>query len=198
MSTQPLQEITIQPFKAGLRGQLIQPSDAEYESARRVYNGMIDKRPALIARCCDVADVMTAVNFARDNGVLLAVRGGGHNGGGLGTCDGGLVIDLARLRAHQHGSFDVGEQAGAHATLSVGGNHRDPRPAEADETERFRQGRVRLLTDDDIDRRCTEPAMNAPHRAASRPPATSRGERRSGPTRWPPTNCRTPRDRSRR
>ncbi len=97
MPTQQLGEATIQAFKASLRGQLIQPADVDYESARRVYNGMIDKRPALIARCCDAADIMVAVNFARNHQLLLAVRGGGHNGGGLGTCEGGLVVDLAPM-----------------------------------------------------------------------------------------------------
>src|SRR5262249_49201173 len=72
--------------------------DAAYEAARKVYNAMIDKKPALIARCADVADVMAAVSFAREKGVLLAVRGGGHNGPGLGTCDGGLVVDLRSLK----------------------------------------------------------------------------------------------------
>jgi FAD/FMN-containing dehydrogenase len=98
MYRQQLREATLQPFEAALRGQLIRAGDAEYERARRVYNGMIDKRPALIARCHDVADVTLAVNFAREEQLLLAVRGGGHNGGGLGTCDGGLVVDLARMR----------------------------------------------------------------------------------------------------
>lgn len=98
MTTQPIPAPVIQQFKATLRGHLLQPNDAEYDSARRVYNGMIDKRPALIARCRDVADVMSAVNFARDQQLLLAVRGGGHNGGGLGVCDDGLVIDLAPMR----------------------------------------------------------------------------------------------------
>ena len=97
MPTQQLGKATIQAFKASLRGQLIQPADVDYESARRVYNGMIDKRPALIARCCDAADIMVAVNFARNHQLLLAVRGGGHNGGGLGTCEGGLVVDLAPM-----------------------------------------------------------------------------------------------------
>jgi FAD/FMN-containing dehydrogenase len=97
MLRQQLEEATLQQFKTALRGQLIQPGDAKYESARRVYNGMIDKRPALIVRCHNAADVMLAVNFARDEQLLLAVRGGGHNGGGLGTCDGGLVIDLAPM-----------------------------------------------------------------------------------------------------
>jgi FAD/FMN-containing dehydrogenase len=85
-------------FSSSLRGPLIRPDDPRYEQARKVYNGMIDKRPGLIAQCADVADVITAVNFARENNVALAIRGGGHNGGGLGTCDGGLVIDLCRMR----------------------------------------------------------------------------------------------------
>src|SRR5207253_2116114 len=79
-------------------GELIKPEDAGYEQARRVHNGMIDKRPALIARCADAADVASAVRFARQEGLLLAVRGGGHNGPGLGTCDGGLVIDLSPMK----------------------------------------------------------------------------------------------------
>lgn len=83
---------------AQLRGELIQPGDAHYDDARRLYNGMIDKRPALIARCADAADVVAAVNFGREQGLLVAVRGGGHSGAGLGSCDGGLVIDLSPMR----------------------------------------------------------------------------------------------------
>ncbi len=93
-----LDETDVRNFKASLRGTLIHPGDASYEAARKVYNGMIDKRPALIAQCVDVADVISAVAFAREHGLLLAVRGGGHNGPGLGTCDGGLVIDLGRMK----------------------------------------------------------------------------------------------------
>ncbi len=84
---------------AQLRGEFLRPEDAGYESARKVYNAMIDKRPAAIARCASVADVIACVRFARENDVLLAIRGGGHNGGGLGTCDSGLVIDLSRMRS---------------------------------------------------------------------------------------------------
>src|SRR5678816_4452412 len=85
-------------FERGLRGRLIRPSDADYDAARALYNGMIDKRPALIARCANVADVISAVNFARTEGLLLAIRGGGHNGPGLGSCNDGLVIDLSMLK----------------------------------------------------------------------------------------------------
>lgn len=85
-------------LKSAFRGDLIQPTDAAYESARKVYNGMIDKHPRLIARCVDVADVMAAVEFGRDQGMLTAIRGGGHNGAGLGTCEDGLVIDLSRMK----------------------------------------------------------------------------------------------------
>jgi FAD/FMN-containing dehydrogenase len=97
VNTMLTKEMTGQ-LRASLRGQLIQPNDTDYDSARKVYNAMIDKRPALIARCADVADVMTAVRFARENNMLLAIRGGGHNGGGLGICDGGLVVDLSPMK----------------------------------------------------------------------------------------------------
>jgi FAD/FMN-containing dehydrogenase len=83
----------------GFRGRLIGPSDQDYDEARALYNGMIDKRPKVIARCTDAADVIAAVNYARDNKLLLAIRGGGHNGPGLGSCDGGLVIDLSQMRS---------------------------------------------------------------------------------------------------
>ena len=80
------------------RGDLIEPSDARYDEARAVYNGMIDRRPSLVARCADVADVIAAVNAGRDGRLPIAVRGGGHSGPGFGSCDDGLVIDLSRLR----------------------------------------------------------------------------------------------------
>src|SRR5579872_813521 len=89
---------SVDQLKSCFRGDVIQPTDANYESARRVYNAMIDKRPRLIARCVDVADVMAAVNFGRENGLLTAIRCGGHSGAGLGTCDDGLVIDLSLMK----------------------------------------------------------------------------------------------------
>ena len=82
----------------GFEGELIGTADSGYEEARAVYNAMIDRRPALLARCAGPDDVAKVVDFARENDVLLAVRGGGHNGAGLGTCDGGVVIDLAGLK----------------------------------------------------------------------------------------------------
>jgi UDP-N-acetylenolpyruvoylglucosamine reductase len=93
-----LSEQAVGALRAQLRGDLILPTDARYDEARAVYNAMIDKHPALIARCADVADVISAVNFGRENQLTVAVRGGGHNGPGLGTCDDGLVIDLSRMR----------------------------------------------------------------------------------------------------
>jgi hypothetical protein len=83
---------------AGFGGELIGPEDPGYDEARAVYNAMIDRRPALIARCASPDDVAAAVNFARRHEVLVAVRGGGHNGGGLGTVDDGVVIDLGLMR----------------------------------------------------------------------------------------------------
>jgi len=81
-----------------LHGRVVMPADAVYDEARALYNAMIDKRPAAIAQCADVSDVAAAVNAARTDGIDLAVRGGGHNGAGLGSVDGGLVIDLSAMR----------------------------------------------------------------------------------------------------
>jgi FAD/FMN-containing dehydrogenase len=79
-------------------GQLLRPADAGYDEARRVHNGLVDKRPALIARCRGVADVVDAVNLTRKLGLEVAVRGGGHNVAGRATIDGGLVIDLSPMK----------------------------------------------------------------------------------------------------
>jgi FAD/FMN-containing dehydrogenase len=88
----------VEALGASFHGQLIRPDDAEYDGARKLFNAMIDKRPRLIARCMDAADVMAAVNAGRDAGLEIAVRCGAHNGPGLGSVDDGLVIDLTALR----------------------------------------------------------------------------------------------------
>src|SRR5947199_9351127 len=93
-----LNENAIADFKANLRGRMIEPGDKDYDEARKVYNAMIDKKPRLITRCADVADVINSVNFARENDLLLAIRSGGHNAGGLGTCVDGLVIYLSPIK----------------------------------------------------------------------------------------------------
>ncbi|MEO8512134.1 MAG: FAD-binding oxidoreductase [Ignavibacteria bacterium] len=103
----------IEELRSGLRGRLVAKGDPGYDESRKVYNGMIDKKPAMIAYCADAADVITAVNFGRNNKILIAVRGGGHNGGGLGICDDGLVIDLSGIK---YTRVDVKEK-----TVRVGG-----------------------------------------------------------------------------
>lgn len=97
-TTSSLDEATIEEFRNSLGGKLLCPGDGDYEAARKVWNGMIDRRPALIVRCSGVADVMDGVNFARTHHLLLAVRGGGHNVAGLGMCEGGLLLDLSGMR----------------------------------------------------------------------------------------------------
>ena len=91
-------EKTFDELKGNLRGELITADNTDYDEVRKVYNAMIDRTPAAIARCVDAGDVIQCVNYARDNQITLAVRGGGHNGGGLGTCDDGLVIDLSSIK----------------------------------------------------------------------------------------------------
>jgi FAD/FMN-containing dehydrogenase len=90
---------TFDALRSSLDCALLQPGDQEYDQARAIWNGMIDRRPAAIVRCQSVADVVAAVNFARDQGMALAVRGGGHNAAGNALCDDGLVIDLSGMRA---------------------------------------------------------------------------------------------------
>ena len=88
----------VDAFKATLRGPVLQPGEPGYDDARAIWNAMIDRRPAFIARCSGTADVMAAVRFARANGLPLAVRGGGHNIAGSALCDDGLVIDLSGVQ----------------------------------------------------------------------------------------------------
>src|SRR6266498_5419503 len=89
----------VEDFKAGLRGQLLRQGNESYDEARKLWNGMFDRRPAMIVRCAGAADVISAVNFARDNRLQAAVRGGGHSFPGHSVCDGGLVIDLSPMKA---------------------------------------------------------------------------------------------------
>ena len=133
----------IEQLKQSLRGKLVQPHDDDYNTCRKVYNGMIDKKPALIAKCANVADVITAVNFARENNVLTAIRSGGHNGAGLGSCDDGIVIDLSLMKGinvdpetqtawveagctlgeidHATHAFNLATPSGIFSTTGVGG-----------------------------------------------------------------------------
>ena len=139
----PLAASAIDRLAGKVRGDLIQPDDPAYDAARRVYNAMHDRRPALIARPVDAADVAAAVSFARDQELPLAVRGGGHGVAGTGTNDGGLVIDLARMRSvrvdpdrrvarveggatwgdvdHATGAFGLATPGGIISTTGVGG-----------------------------------------------------------------------------
>jgi FAD/FMN-containing dehydrogenase len=96
--SQIVDDASIEQLRFNFRGELIRPGEPSYEQARLVSNGLIDRRPALIARCSGTADVQAAVNFARDRGLLVAVRGGGHSVAGFSTCDDGIVIDLSRMR----------------------------------------------------------------------------------------------------
>jgi FAD/FMN-containing dehydrogenase len=93
-----LDESVIDKLAAGLRGDLLRPSDHAYDAARKVWNGMVDKHPALIARCVGTADVVDCVRFAREHDLLVSVRGGGHNYAGKSVCDGGLMIDLSPMK----------------------------------------------------------------------------------------------------
>jgi FAD/FMN-containing dehydrogenase len=147
LSTSPsaphLDETAVQALSASVRGPIIRRGDPAYDLARAVYNAMIDKHPALIAQCVDVADVIAAINFAREQRLPLAIRSGGHNGPGLGTVDDGLVIDLALMNGvrvdpvartarveagaklgdlhHATQAFGLGTPSGIISTTGVGG-----------------------------------------------------------------------------
>src|SRR4051812_3397546 len=88
---------TLSEFRPQFHGPLIEPGDASYEQERKVFNGMIDRKPKLIIKCTDVADVMAALRMAKQVGLRLSIRGGGHNAAGLGVCDDGLVVDLSPM-----------------------------------------------------------------------------------------------------
>jgi FAD/FMN-containing dehydrogenase len=89
---------TIEKFGQGLRGQLLRPDASGYDAARTIWNAMVDRRPAMIVRCAGAADVVRSVDFAGEHGLLLSIRGGGHNVAGNAVCDGGLMIDLSSMK----------------------------------------------------------------------------------------------------
>src|SRR5262245_22104622 len=130
-------------LRTAFHGQLIEPSHPEYDETRRIWNGMIDRRPALIAQCSGAADVIAAVNFALRNNLVVAVRGGRHSIPGHSVCDGGLMIDLSRMRGvmvdpeqrtvraqggalwgdvdHESQAFGLATSGGVVSTTGIGG-----------------------------------------------------------------------------
>ena len=114
--------MNIDALRTSFAGVLIQPGDPGYDDARKIWNGHIDRRPALIARCHGVADVMTAVRFAREHDLDIAVRGGGHAVAGHALCDDGVVIDLSAMRAARVDvkAHTIGSRAGASTRTSTG------------------------------------------------------------------------------
>ncbi|WP_323788902.1 FAD-binding oxidoreductase [Psychroserpens sp.] len=115
ISVKHIAQNSITAFESQLKGKLILPSDSAYNDTRKVYNGMIDKHPGVFAMCETVDDVIASVNFGRDNNLLVAIRGGGHNGAGLGLCNDGLVIDLSGIK---HVDVDTSNN-----TVNVGGGN---------------------------------------------------------------------------
>lgn len=93
-----MRRTSIEAFRKHFQGELLFPHDEGYESARQVWNGMFDRKPAMVARCADTSDVVNAVNFARENELLLSVKGGGHNSAGTAACDNGIMVDLSFMR----------------------------------------------------------------------------------------------------
>jgi FAD/FMN-containing dehydrogenase len=118
-ASKPIEEGAVREFAAGLRGEIVRPEEDGYDAARAVFNGMIDKRPALIVRCAGTSDVIRGVDFAHAHDLLLAVRSGGHNVAGKAVCDGSLMLDLspmkgmrvdpARRRARAQSGLTLGE-----------------------------------------------------------------------------------------
>src|SRR5918993_2464034 len=112
-----LDEAVVEQFASRLRGELLRSGYAEYEEARQVWNGVIDRRPTLIVRSADAGDVIDSVNFARENDLLVAVRGGGHNVAGTASVDGGLVIDLSAMKEIEVDPEGRTVRAGAGVTI---------------------------------------------------------------------------------
>ncbi|MFA9503336.1 FAD-binding oxidoreductase [Natrinema sp. H-ect1] len=118
VTTTPVDDGAIDGFSEGLHGELLRPGDPNYDETRAIWNGMIDRRPALILRAMGVSDVIAAVNFARDHDVVLAVRGGGHNIAGNAVCDDGLMLDLSVMRSVRVDPTERTARVEAGATLA--------------------------------------------------------------------------------
>ncbi|HET9927456.1 MAG TPA: FAD-dependent oxidoreductase [Rubrobacter sp.] len=113
-----LEEAVVKEFAANLRGELLRPEDEGYDTARAVFNGMIDRHPALISRCAGVADVIRGVDFARTHDLPLSVRGGGHGVAGNAVCDGGVMLELSPMKGMR--VDPVRQRAQAQAGLTLG------------------------------------------------------------------------------
>jgi FAD/FMN-containing dehydrogenase len=94
----PINDAPLRDLRSGVRGQVLRPGDDGHEAARRIFNAMIDRRPALIVRCAEAADVSACVGFARAHALDVSVKGGGHNVSGKAVCEGGLMIDLSAMK----------------------------------------------------------------------------------------------------
>src|ERR1700682_5624804 len=116
-------DAAIQELKKNLLGELVRPDDRAYDSARKIWNGMIDKRPALIVRCLGTSEVIAGVRFAREHGLTVAVRGGGHNIAGNCVCDDGLLLDFSLMKGIQVDPFQ--RTARAQAGAKLGGFDRE-------------------------------------------------------------------------
>jgi hypothetical protein len=149
-----LQASAIAQLRQSLRGELVLSDDASYEQARRVWNGMVDKRPLAIVYCSGCEDVVQAVHFAQAQGAPIAVRSGGHNVAGLSVCDGGVVIDLSRMKvievdrerriARAEAGLSLGEFDTATQAWGLGGRQQRYRNSRTDRWRRIRQARPQI------------------------------------------------------
>ena len=186
-TTPDLEPAATEAFAAGIRGPVLRPGDDGYDDARAIWNGLIDRRPALIVQCTGAADVVDAVNFAREQGLLLSIKGGGHNVAGNAVNDGGLVIDLSRMRGvhvdpadadgARAGRRDLGRLRPRDAALRPGGARRrrlDDRHRRPDAARRRRPPAPQARA---LDR---QPALGR-HRHRRRPAAAGERDRERGP-----------------